>query len=225
MFYWRSSYALRLSLEKYMHAFTKILIYLMVMILINFVEKQIFWVVCISLCLIACLLQKTQFLNRCHKMRWLFLSIILIYAFGTPGEYITNNSNAFIPTKEGIVLGLEQVATILMAIAFLSILFYQATLVQLMGGLHRLLIPFTWIGFNVDRFVVRLLLTLNYVDELTKSKQNTVNVFKLHELLPSELAATQVVDVEKLPLTLLDFITILLMLFILLLVIILKFFA
>jgi energy-coupling factor transporter transmembrane protein EcfT len=225
MINWRSSNALRLPLEKYMHAFTKILIYLMVMIFINFVEKQLFWVVCISFCLIACLLKKTQFLNRCHKMRWLFLSIMLIYAFGTPGEYVTNNSNAFIPTKEGIVLALEQVATILMAIACLSILFYRATLVQLMGGLHRLLMPFTWIGFNVDRFVIRLLLTLNYVDELTKSKQNTVNVFKLHELLPSELAATQIVDVEKLPLALLDLIAILLMFFTLLLAIFIKFFA
>jgi len=126
-------------------------------------------------------------------MKWLFLSIFVIYAFGTPGEYIQQIPEGISPTKEGCVLGVLQISKLLIALATLGILFSTSTKAQLMSGLHLLLFPLGLLGINTNRFTARLLLTLDYVKELAAREK-----FKFSfDQLDNMLATTEFFEKEK----------------------------
>ncbi|WP_366910262.1 hypothetical protein [Methylotenera sp.] len=99
-------------------------------------------------------------------MKWLFISIFIIYAYGTPGEYISHIPSSVAPTIEGCILGIIQIVKLIIALATLSILFATSSKEQLMIGLHLMLLPLNLLGLNTNKFTARLLLTLGYVEEL-----------------------------------------------------------
>ncbi|HYN54509.1 MAG TPA: hypothetical protein VES38_07385 [Methylotenera sp.] len=77
------------------------------------------------------------------------------------------------PTYEGLKFGLLHVAKLLVALAALSIPFASSSIEILMAGLYTLLSPLKSLGFNVERFTARLLLTLDYVEELAGKSKST----------------------------------------------------
>jgi energy-coupling factor transport system permease protein len=127
------------------------------------------------------------------RMKWLFLSIFVIYAFGTPGEYIQFIPTGIAPTIEGCVLGLLQISKLLIALATLGILFSSSSKEQLMSGLHLLLSPLNILGINTNRFTARLFLTLDYVEELAAKEK-----FKFSfDQLDNMLATTGLFEADK----------------------------
>lgn len=162
-----------------MHPAIKILVYFVLLLTLHFLADSVFWGVFATAILTAVLLQKNIFLTRCIRLKWLFLSIFLVYALGTPGEYIANSTWTLLPTKEGIYLGCLQVARLLLALSLLSILFYQTKAAELMLGLNTLLHPLRYFKLDVSKFIVRLLLTLSYVDQFTSKQLNKQHFFSL----------------------------------------------
>ena len=125
-------------------------------------------------------------------MRWLFVSLLLVYAYATPGEYLAFLPLNVAPSYEGLHLGLMQIAKLLIPVAGLSALFASSSKSQLMAGLWTLLSPFRLVGLNVERFTVRILLTLHYVEQMTvqpKLKLDFAQFDKL-ALAPDEPGAT-----------------------------------
>jgi len=120
--------------------------------------------------LVLCTLwfKTSSFLHTVRRMRWLFLSILIIYTFGTPGELVPHFPVNIAPTFEGIQLGLQQIEKLMIALAALSLLLTRSSKEHMMLGLYMLLLPFKFIGLNVERFAARLLLTLNYVEDKNK---------------------------------------------------------
>jgi energy-coupling factor transport system permease protein len=127
------------------------------------------------------------------RMKLLFLSIFVIYAFGTPGEYLQVMPISIAPTIEGCLLGLLQIAKLLIALNILSILFSTSSKAQLMSGLHILLIPLNLLGLNTNKFTARLLLTLDYVEDLADKEGFKFSLNQLDNLL----ATTDVFQKEK----------------------------
>jgi energy-coupling factor transport system permease protein len=146
------------------------------------------------------------FLHAVRRMRWLFLSIFIIYAFGTPGELIPNFPVNFAPTFEGAQLGLVQVEKLLIALAALSLLLTSSPREKMLLGLYMLLLPFKFFGLNVERFAARLMLTLDYVEELA-AKDNSSFSFKHLDQIDEYikcLPQANVVTFQKLPFSLID---------------------
>jgi energy-coupling factor transport system permease protein len=112
-------------------------------------------------------------------MRWLFISLLIIYAFTTPGEYIPELLAYASPTYEGCVLGLLQITKLLIALASLSLLFASSSKQDLIAGLYILLAPLKLFGLNVERFSARLLLTLDYVEEFAADAHHKVTFNQL----------------------------------------------
>lgn len=195
-----------------MHPTVKILVYLVVLLTPHFLADSIFWLLFVAAICIALMVQKTIFLTRCIRLKWLFLSIFLVYALGTPGEFITNSTWAFLPTKEGIYLGLLQASRLLLALSLLSILFYQTKAAELMLGLHTLLHPLRYFKLDVSKFIVRLMLTLDYVDQFTSKQLNKKHFFSLLNEVqqPVEVENLQVVTLASAPFKGLDLFVILL---------------
>jgi energy-coupling factor transporter transmembrane protein EcfT len=135
-----------------MHPLVKILLLVLILSLMNFLSNQSIWVLCSLVCMLATWLQFGNLVRVVKRMRWLFASIFIIYAFGTPGEYIQWFPVNVSPTYEGCNQGLLQIAKLLTAIASLSMLFSTSSKAHLMAGLYLLLSPLKWLGFNVERF-------------------------------------------------------------------------
>lgn len=106
-----------------------------------------------------------DFLNLLRRMRWLVLFLLLVYAFNTPGEYVTQWPFDLAPTYEGIIAGFMQMARIGIMLAGVSLLLTTTTRDTLMTGFFLVLYPLKWIGLNPERLAVRLWLTLHYVDQ------------------------------------------------------------
>jgi len=151
-------------------------------------------------------LRVLTFLHTVRRMRWLLLSILVIYAFGTPGELIPAFSVNFAPTYEGLQSGLVQIEKLLIALAALSLLLTSSPREQMMLGLYMLLIPFRFAGLNIERFAARLMLTLNYVEELAAKDKNNFSFRQLDEIDASieSLPQANMVSFQKLPFGLID---------------------
>ncbi len=175
-----------------MHPFVKIACFFFLLLLLQYLSLSSIAVLCGLVCLLAAVLNLPHFSQLIKRMRWLFLSLLLVYAYATPGEYLAFLPLNVAPSYEGLHLGLMQIAKLLIAVASLSALFASASKSQLMAGLWTLLSPLRLVGLNVERFTVRMLLTLHYVEQMavqTKLKLDFSQLDKL-ALAPDEPGAT-----------------------------------
>jgi len=166
-----------------MHPFVKILYFILILLLVSIAGSQMLTLLLIMMVLCTLWFKISSFLHAVRRMRWLFLSILFIYAFGTPGELVPQFPVNIAPTFEGIQLGMLQIEKLLIALAALSLLLTSSSREHMMLGLYMLLFPFKFIGLNVERFAARLLLTLNYVEALAaedKSKFSLAQLDAIH---------------------------------------------
>lgn len=192
----------------------------------SFLNNGIIWLLCIFACIFAAKLQFKDFHRVVKRMRWLFISIFIIYAFGTPGEYIQQFPINFSPTIEGCELGLLHIAKLLIALASLILLFSTSSKEQLMTGLYLLLLPLKRIGFNTEQFTARLILTLDYVEDLAANENFKLSFSHLAnmQLFTTDLRNDRIIILQVFPLKLIDKMIIAILILSVLLFIFLRFF-
>ncbi|MDP1525135.1 MAG: hypothetical protein Q8M20_04955 [Rhodocyclaceae bacterium] len=95
------------------------------------------------------------------RTRWLLLSLLLLFLFATPGEYLPGLVGQLGITREGLAQGGEQIGRLLILLLSLALLHEHLGNQGLMTGLYWLLQPFSW----RDVTVVRLMLVLEYVEQ------------------------------------------------------------
>src|SRR5574340_383535 len=116
----------------------------------------------VLLCAIA--VSRHKFIQLLRRTRWIMLSLLLIYAWSTPGQALSDVLGMFGPTREGLADSVLQLTRLLAALAGLAILLDRLHRLQLMAGLYTLLAPLQWLGLSRERFAVRLALTLHYAE-------------------------------------------------------------
>lgn len=126
-----------------------------------------------------------KFMQLVRRTRWIMLSLLLIYAWSTPGHALPESLGAFGPTREGLIDGALQLVRLLAALAALAILLDRLHRQQLISGLYTLFAPLRLIGLSRERLAVRLALTLHYAEvAMLRSKggwQDTLNgLFEPH---------------------------------------------
>ena len=175
-----------------MHPVVKIACFFFLLLLLQYLSPSSIAVLCGLICLLAAVLNLPHFSQLIKRMRWLFLSLLLVYAYATPGEYLAFLPLNVAPSFEGLHLGLMQIAKLLIAVASLSALFASASKSQLMAGLWTLLSPLRLVGLNVERFTVRMLLTLHYVEQMAVQPKLKLDFSQLDKLAlaPDEPGAT-----------------------------------
>ena len=189
-----------------MHPLIKILCFILVLLLIGMVNNTMLFIIMMLFFILVFILKIQTFLHAVRRMRWLFLSIFIIYAFGTPGQLIPSFPINFAPTFEGVQLGLVQVEKLLIALAALSLLLTSSPRGGMMLGLYMLLFPFKFVGLNVEQFAARLMLTLDYVEELAAKDKSNFSFKHLDEIdgYVENLPQANVVSFQKLPFSLID---------------------
>lgn len=100
-----------------------------------------------------------------RRSRWLFLMLLVIYAFATPGEYIAGWPLATAPTYEGIIDGVLQAARLAIMLMGIALLLATTPRAGLIAGIYLLLKPLGCCGLSPEKFASRLWLTLHYVEQ------------------------------------------------------------
>ena len=109
-------------------------------------------------------LSRHKFLQLVRRTRWIMLSLLLIYAYSTPGQPLSDFLGLLGPSREGLADGVLQLTRLLAALAGLAILLDHLCRMQLVAGLYTLFAPLQWIGLSRERLAVRLALTLHYAE-------------------------------------------------------------
>jgi energy-coupling factor transporter transmembrane protein EcfT len=111
---------------------------------------------------VAYTLSATRLITLLRRTRWIMLSLLLIYAYVTPGEAVWASLAQFSPTNEGLVNGLLQLCRLVFTLASLAILLSLLPQQQHICGLYVLTYPLRYVGLSRERLAVRLALTLQY---------------------------------------------------------------
>lgn len=186
-----------------MHPLVKIIFLIVLLLVINLMST--YWIVstCAVMVVLALIYGNGRFLITVSRMRWLWLSMLLIYAFTTPGEYISIFSMLIKVTYEGVLSGFLQMLKLLVAIASINFLFSNSNKTELLAGLNALLTPLKWLRLDVEKFSARLFLTLEYVDDIAVN--STINMTFLKALNePTSYLAHQYLQLPYSPLLLID---------------------
>ena len=105
-----------------------------------------------------------QLLRLLRRTRWILFSLLLIYAYTTPGAALWAKLGILSPTHEGMLDGLLQLGRLLSVLSGLAILLELLPQEQLISGLYTLAYPLRWLGLSRERIAVRLALTLEYAE-------------------------------------------------------------
>jgi energy-coupling factor transporter transmembrane protein EcfT len=105
-----------------------------------------------------------QLLSLLRRTRWILFSLLLIYAYTTPGTALWPQLGIVSPTREGVLDGLLQLGRLLSVLSGLAILLALLPQAQLVSGLYTLAYPLRWFGLSRERIAVRLALTLEHAE-------------------------------------------------------------
>jgi energy-coupling factor transporter transmembrane protein EcfT len=109
-----------------------------------------------------------RFARLLWKARWLWLALVLLYAWTVPGTLLWPSD--YSPSLEGLQAGLVRVARLALLLAALARLLSEFTPQQLAGGIYLLAKPFGSLGLDRRALAVRLALTLERLEQPGKDR-------------------------------------------------------
>lgn len=102
------------------------------------------------------------------RLRWLFLSIFIIYLFFTPGVLLWPEL-LWGPTKEGVLQGLSRISVLVLIVAGVNVLLVSTEQTEFLAAVHWCLQPLSWFGLPHERLAVRIALTLESVSAVREA--------------------------------------------------------
>ena len=155
------------------HPVSQILAWCMLVAIMQFLTLEILLVVAGLVLLSALILSAHKLIQLLRRTRWIMLSLLLIYAYSTPGQPLLDALGMFSPSREGLSDGVLQLTRLLAALAGLAILLDRLHRQQLIAGLYSLFAPLQLIGLSRERIAVRLALTLHYAEVAMLREKHT----------------------------------------------------
>lgn len=107
-------------------------------------------------------------LRALRRLRFLWLSLAVLYLWFTPGDGLWPALGAWSPTVQGLAEGSLRVAVLVLMVAAAQLLLQSTPTPQLLAAVHWLSRPLQWLGLNRDRFALRLVLVLETVPRLAE---------------------------------------------------------
>jgi energy-coupling factor transport system permease protein len=146
------------------HPAVQILIWMLLALLAQRLQPLALLVLTAVLFGLALRLCRKQLLSLLRRTRWILFSLLLIYAYTTPGTALWALLGVVSPTREGLLDGLLQLVRLVSVLSGLAILLELLPQTQLISGLYSLAYPLRWLGLSRERIAVRLALTLEYAE-------------------------------------------------------------
>lgn len=98
------------------------------------------------------------------RLRIFFVSIFIMYLWFTPGELLFPGFVSWSPTFEGLWYGIQRILALVIMVLGVECLLRLTDRTALLCGLYYIAYPFKWLGVDRNRFIIRILLTLEAVD-------------------------------------------------------------
>ena len=99
------------------------------------------------------------------RMRWLFLSIFIVYLWFTPGHRLFPFLQSVSPSVEGLALGFVRVYSLFLIVIGVNLFIRSIEREELIRAILWLLKPFRHIGLPYERLAIRIALTFDFVGE------------------------------------------------------------
>jgi energy-coupling factor transporter transmembrane protein EcfT len=96
------------------------------------------------------------------RLRWLFLALLLVYGWWTPGHSLWPSAAAWSPTVEGLQLGGRRILVLMAIVAAVHLLLQTTPRERLLPALMQLLKPFSTESMR-SRLAVRMVLVMETV--------------------------------------------------------------
>lgn len=181
---------------------TQLLVFFILAVSINFITLNALFGLFMVLCVALAFTKNNKFLRATLRFKWFFLVMLLIFAFNTPGEYVQFWPFSISPSYEGIRAGFTQILRIMLMLAALSLILACNTRQNMISGFYFIFSPLKIFGqffgqsfaLKVERFAVRLWLTLHYVElqNGTKHSQDFMSQLKNMATLRAEQTSEDV---------------------------------
>src|SRR5690606_32977071 len=102
-------------------------------------------------------------LGLVRRIRWLLLSILVLYGWWTPGTPLWEGIGAYGPTQEGLIQGGLRTGVLLAIVAAVHWVMTATERDALLEAVVRLTSGLRWLALDHRRLAVRMLLTLETV--------------------------------------------------------------
>jgi energy-coupling factor transport system permease protein len=149
-----------------------------------------------------------------RRTRWLLLSLVLVYAFATPGEAVLPALGGYSPSHEGLLSGGQQALRLITLLATLALLLDVLPRDRILAGLYLLLKPLAHAGVDIDRIAIRVWLTLYYAEHAEPGSQADWRE-RLQAVLEHDEEAGQTVQLDVDNLSRTDYVVLAVILFLL----------
>ena len=117
-----------------------------------------------SLAILAALIwARADWLRVVRRLRFIFLALLVLYAWQTPGTLMAPALAGFSPTWDGLRAVLEPGWRLLAVASVVALLLRGLSTEDWVSSLYVLALPFRICGLSPERFAVRLRLVLDYV--------------------------------------------------------------
>ncbi len=194
-----------------MHPTTKILALIFLGIMLNKLGSGALIATLCLMVLLATYWRANIWVKMLLRMRWLFLSMFLVYGLATPGEYVSWMPIDFGFTYEGLSAGILQIMRLMLMLGGIALLMITTTQNKLIAGFYVLLKPLNLLKLKPERFAARLCLTLQYLEdgEMEKRKSGGESIRSLLQSLhlsDVEKYETQIITLELPNFTIVDFV-------------------
>jgi len=143
--------------------------------------SQLPWLALPAVFLLARREAAQRFAGLMWKARWLWLALLLLYAWTVPGTLLWPSD--YSPSREGLQAGLIRMARLALLLALLARLLSEFAPQQLAGGIYLLAKPFAWLGLDRRALAVRLALTLEHLEHTAK-RRNWMDELKCPPAVP-----------------------------------------
>ncbi len=101
-------------------------------------------------------------LQMIKRLRWLFIAILLVYGWWTPGTAVWPAAGSWSPTFTGLYHGMTRVLVLLTIVTAVHLLLQSTPRKQLLPAIMQLIRPFTTATLR-ERLAVRMLLVIETV--------------------------------------------------------------
>lgn len=174
------------------HPATQILVWICLSIVVQLLQSSLLPALAGILLFLALRVHAQRLFSLMRRARWILLSLLLIYAFLTPGAAFWTSPYLPSPTHEGMQDGLLQLSRLVCMLAGLSILLTLLPRAQLIGGLYVLAYPARHLGLSRERIAVRLALTLHYAESAMRDTASDWNAAIGSALRTAQAEATHI---------------------------------
>lgn len=116
-------------------------------------------------------------LQMLKRLRWFFITILLLYGWLTPGQALFSNSLSILSglTIDGVLAGLIQIASLVLMILALVALVSSLPTEVLLGAIYWWSYPLKLLRLSRESIVLRLMLTMETVELLQQQISDYAN--------------------------------------------------